>query len=374
MPASSRVVDTRLRRQLLEFVQRELPFRDGVKLCGLAPIPHTPGPQVRRVDGRHHVRGVIRCGRNVCPVCAPRVRHHHADEIDRALAASRAAGGVGMLVTLTVPAHGVPLKAIWADVSAAWSALMVGSFRARWRAMGVQHTVRSIEATYSTEHGWHAHVHAVLVFDHDPGVDLAPLYVWLRAAWSGQVTRRGYRAPDPIHGVDLRTVHDGDGLGAYLVKEGGSWSAGLEVAGAGKGGRGGSRSPIELLADAAEGDDDAWRHWLEYLTVTKGRRTVSWSRGARDDLIPGYRELSDEEIVEASERAGEVVAEITRDAWREIVAAQGVARMLEGFDHRGILGAVAALRAGGVLVWPDRRAGPVPVLRLGRTPGRASPG
>ena len=64
-----------------------------------------------------------------------------------------------------------------------------------------------------------------------------------------------------------------------------------------KAGRGTSRSPFRILEDHLQGGDAAdWRLFSEWLLVSKGRRTLEWSRGLRGLLLPDDVDLSDEEL------------------------------------------------------------------------------
>lgn len=56
------------------------------------------------------------------------------------------------------------------------------------------------------------------------------------------------------------------------------------------------RSPMELLALAADGAVDASQAWYEYALAFKGRRQLSWSPGLKAKL--GIGEIGDSELAD----------------------------------------------------------------------------
>jgi hypothetical protein len=165
------------------------------------------------------------------------------------------------------------------------------------------------------------------------------------------------RAPDVHKGVRILPVWTGDGMGAYLTKVGDDEATpGLELARADlKAGRGASRSPFRILEDHLQrGDAADWRLFSEWLVVSKGRRTLEWSRGLRALLLPDEDERTDEEIAAEHEPAVNIAA-IAPDAWRELVRRRLSVAALEAVEARGLGGLVVLVRADGLEVGLERQ-------------------
>lgn len=207
-------------------------------------------------------RGVARCHRIACPVCAAQRGRRRAERVRSALATDgrESPAQHWQLITLTVPhRRDDALAATLGGLVQAWREVRRTR---RVRAIfdrAVSATVRAIEVTWSVANGWHPHVH-LLVRGALTDADVAVL----REEWcprTGASPERGVFASAP------RLAREIDG--AYLAK------LGAEVGGEGKAGS--SRSHWRVLERAAEAHGtragQRWRaRWAEYVTATKGRR------------------------------------------------------------------------------------------------------
>lgn len=260
------------------------------------------------VEGRRAgLAGLQSCGSPwACPVCARTIAGRRAAEIREVLGAVAEAGGSAALVTLTMRHRaGMVLVVLWAALSAAWRAVTSGRAveveRERW---GLRGWVRTVEATHG-EHGWHLHVHALVMFDGPVSVELVEVLGqrWFDR-WSRALVRKGLAAPlEERGGLDVRMVDMGSGsldaTAEYLAK------ITAEVTGGHvKDARDGNRSPFAILRDAlATGLADDIELWHEWEKASHNRRQVTWSRGLRE--WAGLRvERTDEEIV-AEDQHGE---------------------------------------------------------------------
>lgn len=271
------------------------------RLCYLAT------GQLVRVDlcaGAHggpvaHVSGVHHCGSPwACPICAPVVRERRAQEVDLALSSHLAGGGSGLFITQTVR-HSRPdrLEPRVALMSSALNATLQGRSWATFkRQLGFVGAIRVVEVTYG-QSGWHPHSHSVFVLE-APVCELEDFGAWIRSRWASVCERRGFGTLSATHGVDVRPVVVGDGLGGYLAKVEGGWGVGQELA-RGDVKRSG-RTPFSILRDAAlAGDCEAARLWHEYEAATFNKRFLRWSPGLRARLLPNVEELTDIEAASA---------------------------------------------------------------------------
>jgi hypothetical protein len=328
---------------------------------------------VRADDGTAHYRGVETCGSvTACPVCAAKIRRRRAEEIDEGLRRHLARGGGAAFVTLTFPHDaGMPLARLWTVVSETWRLILSGRHRQGLRALGVIGTIRAIDVTHG-RHGWHPHAH-VLLFLERPGAEieeLQALHRFLRERWNRRVVALGFREPSTHRGVRLLPVSAGDEVGGYLTKVGEvdepHHTPGLELArGDLKAGRSwGSRSPFAILADWVSMGRDADRRLAEeWIVVSKGRQTLTWSRGLRALVLEDVEERSDEEIA-AEEEPARVVARLDRDVWRMMLALDLDTHALEGVEAGGLACLLDVLYAHGLAVDVDERGTGPPIVRL----------
>jgi hypothetical protein len=332
-----------------------------------------PSPVVALApDGSAHFRGLVTCGSvSACPVCAAKVRQARAEEIDRALGRHLASGGGGVFGTLTMPHDaGMPLERAWDAVSGAWAAIVAGRHRKALREMfGVVGYVRAVEVTHGRA-GWHPHLHVLLLTKAPLDLDeLRELHGFLRERWDRRVVAAGFREPALHRGVRVLPVSSADGVGGYLTKladdEGPGHSPGFELARTDlKVGRTwGSRAPFRILADHERlRNPPDWRLFEEWLHVSKGRRTLEWSRGLRARLLPDEQERTDEELAKEADPAEEV-AVVEAEVWTEVVRRGLNVGVLAAVEAQGLGGLVVLLRAAGIDVVAARE-GPHVVVRL----------
>lgn len=319
-------VDTRGIRHELRPKLGQITTRRSARFCG-RPISTVNGVQLRRHGGSAGFGGLQACGAGwICPVCAAKIGQHRASEIAKVVERQVNASGSVAMVTLTMRHNRrQSLQSLWNGLAKAWKAATNGR---QWRTLrvsqGIDGFTRSVEVTHG-DHGWHVHIHALLMFSGDVSKDaLDAVGDSMFSRWSKKLVDNGFSAPiAKSGGLDVRRVGDDDGeyLATYLTKI--ASGIGLEIGrGDLKVGRSNSahpkdnRSPWQILKGAVEhGGRDA-ELWEEFERASEGRRAISWSRGLRD-LAELGRELTDEEIVEETAE-GEVVAVIPADSWMRI--------------------------------------------------------
>ncbi len=251
--------------------------------------------------------GILRC-ESVwsCPVCATIEWRERCETLGATVTDLRAGGAVLALVTATVRhARGQSLADVAEAVCDAWRAM--GASRP-WRE-ATRGAVRRIEVTWSTAHGWHPHVHAVVELSGGHTVaDLANL----SHAWRDAVARvsRPHR-PSVAHGWHVTAVRESRG-GRYLGD-----ALGAELADSGR--KAARASGSLVLADvarlAARGDGQARALWAEYARWSHGRRALVYSRTVARARERAERRLAREE----RERAGQVVSfTLTEGSWSQV--------------------------------------------------------
>jgi hypothetical protein len=292
--------------------------------------------------GRHliaHVANVARCGSSwSCPVCAPVVRQRRADEIDQGLQAHLDGGGGAVFLTTTLRhARRDALATRLSVIVQALHLILQGSgWRRRRDRLGYIGAIRAVEITYSLVNGWHPHLHAVLLFERPLTADeLADLEAWIFGRWSAIALRKGLGSVTREHGIDLRPVTTAGDLAGYLTKVEGGWGAGMEIARADLKRSGGGLTPVEILEGfVATGDVEMLTLWQEYERATFGRRSIMWSPGLRDRLIPHIEDQADEDIA-AAEGADEPIVSTLIEAalWRQALAVGATGEILTQIER-----------------------------------------
>lgn len=363
---AARKDSARRERWELRRATRDLWASKRVQACGL-PGAREDGSVVLRwtppapfsgpdSSGTAGFSGLFTCG-NVwlCSECSIRIAVKRAQELEMVLSHFVQRGGWAVLVTLTMRhRQGHTLAQCLKALGKGWSAVTTGrAWQAEKDASGYAGYARALEITHG-DNGWHAHVHAVLVFDRQPSDDMVDAMAGaMFGRWSAAVQRAGMPAPTLEHGLDVQKLDPAKGQG--LQEQSAAWSryvtkglAAESLLGGVKDAKGANRSIRQLMTDAtvpqvweAPGNGDmvssldltARALLREYEVATKGRRQLTWSNG-RHDLRAAAQlepEQTDEEIA-AEQLDGEDVAVIPRESWR---AVEHRAAELIGVTERG---------------------------------------
>lgn len=347
-----------------------------VRDCGRTAVLPGGSVMVKEVGGSAGFGGVATCGSCwVCPVCSAKIAARRALEVAQAVRWAEDQGGCAVMATFTVQhVLGDPLQKCWDAVAAGWTRVWSGRAARRFRERyGLLGWVRVVEVMRGDDHGWHVHVHALLLLDRPVSIDTAEAIGGeLYGRWSAGVgkagmtcIRRDWKGRDVGVSVVL-AERDGSGsdLGDYFVKA--TYRAPTEALALEmthglhtKSNRGGDvrrRSPMKILQDLVgmldpstgellgQYDPEAFAGdlalWHEYERVSKGRRQLTWSRGLKDAI--GVEDRTDEEIAE-EEIEGETFALLPPETWRKI--RRRAYLLLDAVENFG--------REGG-LAWLDR--------------------
>lgn len=346
-----------------------------VGLCRWAVVSRQAGVDVHltEYDGgtvRASYAGLQTCGSVwLCPCCGRRISETRRGELNALLGWARERGLIPIMVTLTAR-HGIRDR-LAVQLEAMKRAKQRLRQRREWRAVKgrIAGTVTATEVTVGAN-GWHTHFHEILLMDAaDEGEALAMLAgmdrVW-RACLVG-VGLSGGRVAWQAQGAAA--------AGQYVAK----WGAGEELTlSSSKRGRGKGRTPIQLLADADAGDEDAAALWRTYARAFKGRRQLVWSPGLK--AAAGIDDMSDEDAAQDEAQAdgeAEALLHIEHEDWTGRRGWRGArhrrARVLDAAETGGAAAAAAVVAGGGDDRVPDRDLGDLieadpmrrPVMRAG---------
>jgi hypothetical protein len=362
-----------------------------VASCCWSVIQHGGGPSVawNEKSKRAGFRGIVRCANAwACPICSRVIMERNRRRISRLISwANQGHRGLKcVMVTLTFPhTSGDGTRDLLAQHAEAMTRFRAGrsgeELRERFGLVGF---VRALELQLGGRNGAHPHTHELWVVGEDTDAEALRASVVERwaEAWRWREIRRGRRKGEMVGRLDFNDakaleafrirsvdIHDNATAGDYLAKldedektKHEAWAADREMAGAAvKGGKG--RSPLRLLADAADADlsaverREAGRLYIEAIDSLRGRPPIYWSQGLR--ALAHIDEATDAEVV--AKDCGEIIlADLGADwavvrrhgraavlnAANEAVSSHGEALFAKGLDAgvRAIHQAVEQLR------------------------------
>lgn len=328
---------------------------------------HTSEGQVhvrRTVEGdkvTSGYEGLAKCGSAwSCPMCARTIEARRREEIRHIVQGARADGLQIAMLTMTLRHKDGQSLAKLLDVSGKGYRSVMDSraVRNRLKELGLDGYVRVLEINVG-RNGWHPHYHVVLLFDTElQGVvfddALKELADAMFRTWSNKAKKEGLAKPmrDFFH---IERIDAGD-VSTYLTKksfvpnEKNIEAVGFEMAGRTvKDARGESRTPWDVFADFTDtGDLDDLDLWHEYEGATKGKRSITFSRGLKARYVGA--DVSDQDIVD--EEKGTVEDRIfTIIDWSTVARKKGLyTKILDAVEHEGIDAALALCVWNGVPV------------------------
>lgn len=314
-------------RYMLQAAARELLPAERVAKCLRVPISSSVQVLYSAAVKAAHYRGLMICGSIwTCPVCASKISERRRVELQEALGVYGSSGGRVVMATFTMQhSDADSLQSLLTAFLGALRRLRQG---AAWERVtsrfGVVGSVRALEVTHGGS-GWHPHAHVLFFLPKD--VDLDGLTVVLRKRWLSFLNARGFDASWDI-GLDIR---EADNLvGDYVAKLGSEWTIAHELTKANiKRAAGANRSMAQLLVDyIVLGDSAAGLLWSEYAKLFKGKRHLQWTDGLRARLLPDKEELTDEALAAEVDQTAVLLALLTLDQWRVVVANDARAELL----------------------------------------------
>ena len=140
---------------------------------------------------------------------------------------------------------------------------------------GVVHYMRSLEITHG-KNGWHPHYHLIFV---SPLSNIAHNELFF--LWSHSLQLNGAHMSINAQNYQLVQSNDVADVSRYVSAwAAGSWGISQEMVIEKQNTRRiGSRTPMQLAADAMTGDDNAAVLFRVYASATKGLRATTFSRG-----------------------------------------------------------------------------------------------
>lgn len=317
-----------------------------VRKCGRCR--RAPKVGVRCTDQNAGYSGLVTCGSIwVCPVCSRKIAAKRAVEVGHVVASAVAQGFTVVFLTKTLSHHdGQPLAVTWDAVRDCWDSIIKNRWWAEAKAdVGLVGTIRNAEVTHGVN-GFHPHTHALLIMRGDvTNAELAEFVAGIDERWASKAVALGLDLPLAV-GQDYRrlTPDEVADVAEYMGKGHKEFDAGkigLELTSTqSKQARSAhaTRSMWEVLEGAVErGEVADVKTWQEFERVSKGRRSLLWSRGLRERFGLGA-EISDEDI--AAEEIGtedDTVLYITNAGWSKMIRERPdlIPQVLDVVEHGG---------------------------------------
>lgn len=282
-----------------------------------------------------HFKGLQTCGSVWrCPVCSAKIAERRRVEIIQAMDAHKATQGCVNLLTLTAPHQvkdnlGDLLAKQAKALNSFWSDRVVKGILAE---MGTIGQIRALEVTHGRlspqNNGWHPHYHVMLF--QGVGVDLARFdqaqmtdwQVRLYLRWAARCVSAGLGEPTYAHGLKL---DDGSQAAKYVSK----WGLEDELT------KGHTKkalhgeTPFDFLRAVLLDQDDkqAAALFVEFAKTFEGKRQLHWSKGLKKRYQ--VAEKTDELLAAESDDKARLLGSITVDQWRDVLAVEGRAVVLQ---------------------------------------------
>ena len=255
-----------------------------------------------------------------CPICSMTITEGRRSELKEGLSNWTDAGGHAYLSTFTNSHHrGDNLDGLLVGQKKAfvkfWQKRKVTEMLKR---LGYKGRIVATEVTWGWDNGWHPHYHMILFFDHE--IDHQGLQTFLALQWQEACIKAGLKAPDLIHGVDVRN-------GTYAAEYVSKWGLEEEMTkGHLKKGLNGSLTPFDLLRGCK--DEPYFKElYREFADVFKGKQQLVWSKGLKELL--GIKKVTDEELVDDTDETSIEIRELSHKIWDLVLKYEKRAHVLE---------------------------------------------
>ena len=254
-----------------------------------------------------------------CPICSMTITEGRRSELKQGLANWTDTGGHAYLATFTNSHHrGDNLDQLLTGQKKAfvkfWEKTKVKEMLKR---LGYKGRIVATEVTWGEQNGWHPHYHMILFFDHE--INHQGLQTFLALQWQEACIKAGLKAPDLIHGVDVRN-------GTYAAEYVSKWGLEEEVTkGHLKKGLNGSLTPFDLLRGTST-NNHYKTLFKEFADVFKGKQQLVWSKGLKELL--GIKQLTDEELVDDTDETSIEIRELGDLIWQLILKYEKRAHVL----------------------------------------------
>ena len=315
---------------------------------------------------RAYYGGLQTCGLAwVDPVCSRVIYDYRRGEVQQALTWAREKDYKVFFITLTAQhSRAMRLDTLLDQMGEAMRLVYSGSGRS-WRRfrdkLGYVGSIKGVEITYG-KHGHHPHYH-LLWIGKTGSVD--EVLAYLDAAWRSALSKVGLKG---LKGIAVNVKESSMTAGEYMTKFGHdrNWDLDAELTMWSRkvGHKQRSATPWDLLraglnynpsTDGPERGEIVAickRIFREYAEATKGKHSLTWSKGLK--ALVGVKDASDEEAAnsELNDRELVLLARLTVEQWRVVLANDCRGELLQRANGGDVAAVVAFLALIGVHLDP----------------------
>lgn len=329
---------TRVQRFILQAVARSLFDNKSSRLnkCLRLRAAHQDVQVWKSVEHQTtHYKGLQTCGSVWrCPVCSAKIAERRRVEILHAMDAHKAAGGCVNLLTLTCPHQA---KDNLADLLAKQAKALNNFWKDRvvkgiLAEMGTIGQIRALEVTHGRlsdqNNGWHPHYHVMMFQGSEVDLvrfDASQMGDWqvrLYLRWAARCKAAGLGEPSYAHGLKL---DDGSKAAKYVSK----WGLEDEMT------KGHTKkalhgeTPFDFLRAVLldKEDKQAAALFVEFAKTFEGKRQLHWSKGLKKRYQ--VADKTDEVLAAETDDRARLLGSITVEQWRDVLAVEGRAAVLQ---------------------------------------------
>lgn len=308
-------------RFFLQEVAREILPDHRVGNCFRKIIPGADHVKILHNEkhNRAHYGNLMVCGSIwLCAVCASKISERRKNELIQAV--NNHHGGLAMVTFTLRHSSGDSLKDNLEILNSAYKKMTSGrsfqNFKSRYGIIG---SVSNLEITYGVN-GWHPHKHLLYFFRSNlSNLDLEKIRSELSQKYLYLLGKLGGSGLDRV-AVDIQEAKtEKQKFAEYMAKiDKKPWGVEAEMTKSHvKYSPGGGLSYWELLNLASTGEYKYILLVREYAKVTKGKQSLTYTKGLRKKLDIG-NQLSDIELAEKIEEESIELARIAREIWTKI--------------------------------------------------------
>jgi len=304
---------------------------------------------VRREGGGVAIGGVYRCGSGwLCPVCAPGQTIERQRRVADAVAALYKSDGVAVMVTLTARhRRGDRLADLKEIVQTAGRKSRQGrAWVEAQKTADVVGVIVAPEVTYSLTHGWHFHLHLLVLCRTESDCIAKKAGEFLVSRYLQNIKAAGARARRLSQDVQV-AASPADA--ADYVAKGLAWELSGRTKKVSRSAKG--LQPFEIAMAAAAGDEKAFALWREYASAIVGTRSCVISQSLADALALKAADGA-EEVAQQFAEDGEIVGSLPAATWNALMRLGRASELVEKVEARQPWAEIAA--------WAKRIAHPPP--------------
>lgn len=316
------------RLKLQDEVKRLVPDSRTGRMCLRLKIPTHDYVTVSTTNDSAHFGGLAVCD-NIwaCPVCSAKIWARRGLELERGLSLVKAQGYSVTMLTFTLShTYTDSLESLNSDLMSAYKFMWSGrEGQAIKKSIGYVGSIKVYETIHGDSSGWHPHLH-ILFITESPLSESYPQYrvgatesgcefsieTLLKNRWIHSLKKFG-RSASFEHGLNFA---DSDKeIFEYITKQ----SNLVPELTNGHNKKSRLKTPIQLLAESAEGDKKSSALWCEYYRATHRLKAMVYSKGLKELLEISESDESDE----TTESESAVYAMFEPDLWRDVMRLGG---------------------------------------------------